>query len=86
LVRPERKEKVGNILLPETSWLAESNQGIVLAVGPGQYSEKYNKVIPLEVELGDKVFFKKGYGCEVEENDEKLLILTVREVIAYIPK
>lgn len=85
LVRPEPKDKVGNILLPETSWLAESDQGVVLAVGPGQFSEKYHKVISLEVHPGDRVFFKKGYGSVVEENDERLLILTIREVIAYIP-
>lgn len=55
----------------------------VVAVGPGLLLGNGEMMIP-EVEVGDRVFFAKYQGTEVENDGEKYLILAYRDILAVI--
>jgi chaperonin GroES len=60
-------------------------EGSVLAVGPGRFDEKGNR-IPLDVKVGDTVIFSKYGGTEVKWAGEEYLVLSARDVLAVVEK
>ena len=78
----EPEKKVGGIVLPDTA-KEKPQQGKVLAVGTGRMLENGQKV-PLEVKEGDTVIFSKYAGTEVKLDDEELLILSERDILAVV--
>ena len=60
LIEPikENEKTDFGIFLPETARKERSEQGIIIAVGPGKKTED-GKIIPLSVKAGDKVLFTK---------------------------
>ena len=58
--------------------------GKVLAVGPGQWNEDGDERIPLDVAVGDLVFYSKYGGTEVKYEGEDYLILSARDVLAVL--
>jgi chaperonin GroES len=70
----------GGLYIPEGS-KEKGQTGTVLAVGEGREFE--GKVIALKVKVGDKVFFGKYAGTDV---DEKHLILREDDVLGVIEK
>lgn len=59
------------------------SQGVVLAVGPGTYTDKGKLVVP-GVNEGDKVLFIQGAGQTVEVENEKFRILQEVEILAIV--
>ena len=57
-IKEEEKTKSG-ILLPETAEKERSEQGRVIAVGPGKKTSM-GKIIPLEVKPGERVLHFHG--------------------------
>jgi len=55
---------------------------MVLAAGPGR-GENGTR-IPMDVKEGDKVIFAKYSGTEVKVEDEDLLILSERDILAVL--
>lgn len=84
VVKPEEQEEItaGGIVLPETA-KEKPQKGAVLAVGPGEYDEKGNRV-PLDVKVGDKVLFAKYAGTEIKIDGDKLLILRESDLLAIL--
>ena len=83
--RVEEMEKTqGGILLPDK--LKEKPiEGEVVAVGPGVRNECGGKVVPLSVEVGDKIVFERYAGMYVVMNDgEKLVVLKESEIVGVI--
>ena len=83
VVRPNEAEEttVSGIVIPDTA--KEKPQfGEVLAVGPGRRPEQTGELIPLDVKAGDTVVYSKYGGTEITVDDEDLLILTSRDVLA----
>ena len=83
VVRPNEAEEttVSGIVIPDTA--KEKPQfGEVLAVGPGRRSEQTGELIPVDVKAGDTVVYGKYGGTEITVDDEDLLILTSRDVLA----
>lgn len=78
----EEERTKGGIILPDTA-KEKPQQGEVLAVGTGRILENGQKV-PLEVKEGDRVIFSKYAGTEVKLDDEELLILSERDILAII--
>jgi len=76
--RQEAKTTKGGILLPETAQ-EKPRQGVVLAVGPGKVDEK-GKGHPMDVKVGDEIFFSSYSGTEYEE----CLILSEEDVLAVL--
>ena len=79
---PEEVRSKGGILIPDNA-KEKPTQAIVLAVGPGRLLED-GTVRPLDVKKGNKVFFGKYNGTEVELDGEKLLILSEDDILAVL--
>ncbi len=56
--------------------------GHVVAVGPGKVEN--GQVIKMDVQVGDKVIFKKYGGTEVEIDDHEYLIISITDILAIV--
>ena len=76
--RLEAEEKTkGGIIL--TSAAKEQPQmAEVLAVGPGTEDVK------MEVKAGDKVIFSKYAGTEIKADEEELIIMSQKDILAVV--
>ena len=84
LVRPEEGEETtaSGIVIPDTA-KEKPQEGTVLAVGPGTFDDKGNR-IPVDVNVGDVVIYSKYGGTEVKYAGEDYLILSARDVLAVV--
>ena len=83
-LKEEQKTKTG-ILLPETIEQEKSEQGTVIAVGPGKKG-KDGKIIPLEIKAGDIVLFTKYGPNEVKVDGKDYLIAEEKDILAILEK
>jgi chaperonin GroES len=83
VVRPSKSEETtaSGLVIPDTA-KEKPQQGEVLAAGPGRRSEHTGEVIPLGINVGDKVVYSKYGGTEITIDGEDLLILSSRDVLA----
>ena len=82
--RKQPDSKVGRILLPDQA-KGKSCEGMVLHVGPGRISSVQGCGMPRPTSaklVGDTVVFGLYAGSEIEENGEKLLILSQDDLLA----
>jgi chaperonin GroES len=84
VVRPAARDEAtkSGILLPDTS-KERPQRGAVVAVGNGRTNDD-GKRIELDVKVGDTVLFAKYGGTEFKHEDEELLILTEKDILAII--
>ena len=84
VVKPKGREEQtrGGIILPDTAG-EKPQQGEVLSVGPGRQLESGARV-ELDVKVGDTVLFAKYSGTEFKLEDDDLLILAERDILAVI--
>ncbi|MCK5497369.1 MAG: co-chaperone GroES [Hyphomicrobiaceae bacterium] len=81
--RVDEDEKTpGGIIIPDTA-KEKPMQGEVIAVGPGARDES-GKVVPLDVQAGDRVLFGKWSGTEVKIDGEELLIMKESDIMGVI--
>ena len=87
VVKPSEAEQTtaSGLVIPDTA-KEKPQQGTVLAVGPGRWSDSEGKFFPLEVKVGDTVLYSKCGGTEVAHKGDDLLILTSRDVLAIVTK
>ena len=87
VVRPSEAEQTtaSGLVIPDTA-KEKPQQGVVLAVGPGRWSDAEGEHFPLDVKVGDTVLYSKYGGTEVQHGGEDLLILTSRDVLAIVEK
>ena len=85
VVKPSEGEEMtaSGLVIPDTA-KEKPQEGEVLAVGPGRF-EDGNRV-PLDVKVGDKVIYSKYGGTEVKLSGDELLILSARDVLAFVNK
>ena len=69
------------LVIPDTA-KEKPQLGEVLAVGPGEYKD--GERIPVDVSVGDVVFYSKYGGTEVKHNGDDLLVLSSRDVLAIL--
>jgi len=81
-IKEEEKTKAG-IFLPETAAKEKSEEGKVIAVGPGKITDD-GKIIPMSVKPGDKVLFQKYGPSEIKIEDKEYLIATESDILAII--
>jgi chaperonin GroES len=72
------------LVIPDTA-KEKPQEGTVLAVGPGRFDDKGNR-IPMDVSVGDTVIYSKYGGTEVKYAGEEYLVLSARDVLAVIQK
>jgi chaperonin GroES len=72
------------LVIPDTA-KEKPQEGTVLAVGPGRFDEKGQRV-PLDVKEGDVVLYSKYGGTEIKYAGQEYLVLSARDVLAIIEK
>ena len=77
----EQTTKSGIVLTDSAK--ESSNEGEVVAVGPGRLLDNGQRIAP-EVQIGDRVVFQQYAGTEVKRNDTKYLVLDAEDVLAII--
>lgn len=83
VVEPFEAEErtAGGIVLPDTA-KEKPHQGKVIAAGPGKLIEKSGERGKMSLKVGDRVFYGKYSGTEVELNGETYVILRESDVLA----
>jgi chaperonin GroES len=84
VVKPLSREEVtkSGIVLPDTA-KEKPQEGEVLAVGPGRVLDNGQRQ-KLEIKKGDKVLYAKYAGTEFKLEEDELLILSERDVLAVL--
>ncbi|MEY4080016.1 MAG: hypothetical protein RL430_446 [Actinomycetota bacterium] len=87
VVEPSEAEQTtaSGLVIPDTA-KEKPQQGTVLAVGPGRWSDDEGQHFPLDVKVGDTVLYSKYGGTEISHGGKDLLILTSRDVLAVVEK
>ena len=81
--RLEEKEQVsGSIIIPDTA-KEKPQEGEVVAVGKGKRNDK-GEIVPLELEVGNKILFGKYSGSDIKVDSNEYLIMREDEVLAVI--
>jgi chaperonin GroES len=81
--RIEAEEKTtGGIIIPDTA-KEKPSQGEVIAVGPGGRDES-GKLIPIDVQVGDRVLFGKWSGTDVKIDGQELLIMKESDIMGVL--
>jgi chaperonin GroES len=84
IVKPTTKEEVtkGGLVLPDTA-REKPQEGEIIAVGPGRVLDNGQRVA-VELKAGDKVIYAKYAGTEFKLDEDELLILGERDVLAKL--
>ena len=78
----EQETKVGGLFIPDSA-KEKPQEGEVVAVGKGKRLED-GKVVPLDVQKGDRILFGKYSGSEIRIDGEELLIMREDEVLGVL--
>ena len=84
VVRPTPRDEMtkSGIVLPDTA-KERPQEGTILAVGPGRTLDDGSRE-SMEVSEGQTVLFQKYAGTEFKLDDEELLILSQKDILAVI--
>jgi chaperonin GroES len=84
VVKPAAREEITKfgIVLPDTA-KEKPQRGTIIAAGPGRRDDDGDR-IALDVKVGDVVLFAKYSGTEFKLDDEDLLILAEKDILAVI--
>ena len=87
VVKPNEAEKTtaSGLVIPDTA-KEKPQEGTVVAVGQGSWSDDTGKHTPLDIKVGDVVLYSKYGGTEIAHKGDDLLILTSRDVLAIVGK
>ncbi len=78
----EADQMRGGLYIPDTA-KEKPSQGMVMAVGPGKFSDDGTRV-DMEVKAGDKVLYGKYSGTDITLDGEEFLILRESDVLAIV--
>ncbi len=84
VVKPKDEDEAtttSGLVIPDTA-KEKPQLGEVLAVGPGEFSD--GERVPMDVSVGDLVFYSKYGGTEVKVEGEEYLVLSSRDVLAVL--
>jgi chaperonin GroES len=84
VVKPLGREETtkSGIVLPDTA-KEKPQRGTIVAAGEGRRDDDGER-IPLDVQVGDQVLFAKYAGTEFKLEDDDLLILSEKDILAVI--
>ncbi len=71
------------LVIPDTA-KEKPQQGTVVAVGQGKFSETTGERIAVDVAPGDTVLFSKYGGTDVKYDGTEYLLLSSRDILAVI--
>jgi chaperonin GroES len=83
VVKPIEEEETtaSGLVIPDTA-KERPQEGEVIAVGDGRYTDDGNTRVAMDVKVGDKVIYSKYGGTEVKIDGVEYLILSARDVLA----
>jgi chaperonin GroES len=84
VVRPTPREEMtkSGIVLPDTA-KERPQEGTIVSIGPGRTLDDGSREA-MDVEVGQKILFQKYAGTEFKLDEEELLILSQKDVLAVI--
>lgn len=87
MVKPYTKEELQTknnfgIILPDSGTKEKSEQGMVVAVGKGEYID--GKLVPMSVRVGDKVAFSKYGYEEINVSGQDYYLIKEDSILAVI--
>ena len=84
IVRRQEEERTtaGGIVIPDSA-TEKPSMGEVLAAGNGKVTDS-GDVRALDVKVGDKVYFGKYSGTEINISDEDLLIMRESDILGIV--
>jgi chaperonin GroES len=84
VVKPTPREEMtkSGIVLPDTA-KEKPQEGEILAVGPGAFDND-GKRIAMDVKVGQKVLYGKYAGTEFKLEDDELLIVSQKDILAVV--
>src|SRR5215217_5539636 len=84
VVKPLPREEVtrSGIVLPDTA-KEKPQEGEIIAAGPGRLEEG-GKRQAMDVKVGDKVLYAKYAGTEFKLEEDELLILSEKDILAVL--
>jgi chaperonin GroES len=84
VVKPTAREEMtkSGIVLPDTA-KEKPQRGSIVAAGQGRRDED-GKRVAMDVKVGDEILFAKYAGTEFKLEDEELLILSEKDILAVI--
>ncbi len=84
VIKPAGREEMtkSGIVLPDTA-KEKPQRGSVVAAGEGRRDDDGDR-IPMDVSVGDEVLFAKYAGTEFKLDEEDLLILSEKDILAVV--
>jgi chaperonin GroES len=84
VVKPTPREEMtkSGIVLPDTA-KEKPQEGLIIAVGPGAFDND-GKRMAMDVKVGQKVLYGKYAGTEFKVDDEELLIVSQKDILAIV--
>ena len=84
VIQPTPREEMtkSGIVLPDTA-KEKPQEGSVLAVGPGRVLDD-GKRESVDVKVGDKVLYAKYAGTEFKIDENELLIVSQKDILAIV--
>jgi chaperonin GroES len=82
--RIEEQETVrGGIIIPDSA-KEKPQEGEVMAVGKGKRNEKDGTLVPLDVQVGDRILFGKYSGSDIKLDGDEYMIMREDEVLGVL--
>mgnify|MGYP001826929226 FL=1 len=84
VVQPTAREEMtkSGIVLPDTA-KEKPQEGEIVAAGPGRLNDEGERE-SMDVKVGDKVLYAKYAGTEFKLDDEELLIVSQKDILAVV--
>lgn len=84
VIKPAGREEItaSGIVLPDTA-KEKPMRGTIVATGEGRRDDDGDR-IPMDVKVSDEVLFAKYAGTEFKLDDQDLLILAEKDILAVI--
>ena len=84
VIQPTPREEMtkSGIVLPDTA-KEKPQEGLIVAIGPGAFDDA-GKRLTMDVKVGDKVLYAKYAGTEFKVDDEELLIVSQKDILAVV--
>jgi chaperonin GroES len=84
VIKPTPREEMtkSGIVLPDTA-KEKPQEGEIIAAGPGKIGDD-GKREPMDVSVGQKVLYAKYAGTEFKVEDDELLIVSQKDILAIV--
>ena len=84
VVKPTPREEMtkSGIVLPDTA-KEKPQEGLIVAVGPGRILDD-GKREAMDVKVGQKVLYGKYAGTEFKVDEDELLIVSQKDILAVV--